>query len=187
MNTGQASDRIKAELRERAQATRRGLGPHRPALQLLLPLLDTLQPGKYVLTWLPARFEPDPTALAELTDRPLAVTRTPAESPLLTLHPLTPGTRLERHRLGFMQPAADSALLQPHDIGLALIPGLAFDAHGGRLGHGGGHYDRLLARLRGIPLVGVTHSSLLFDGIPMEEHDVPMTHVLTERGLYGCG
>ena len=110
-----------------------------------------------------------------------AVTRTPPSGPL-TLHPATGA--MERHRYGFPHPTADAFELQPRHISLALVPGMAFDRHGTRLGHGAGYYDELLARLPGdCPRVGVTCRDLLFDQLPSEPHDVPMTHLATEHGI----
>lgn len=175
---------LKVRLRAEARSRRRELAPHAPELQALRPMLNGLRPAEHVLTWLPTRFEPDPSELSAMTTQPLAVTRTAGDR--LTIHRLEPGMPLERHPLGFLQPPAGTPRLSPGQIGLALVPGLAFDRSGGRLGHGGGHYDRLLVQLRHIPLVGVTHSTLILAHVPMLEHDIRMTHLLTEQGLFEC-
>ena len=110
-----------------------------------------------------------------------AVTRTPPAGPL-TLHPAVGA--MEQHRYGFPQPTAEAFELQPRHISLALVPGVAFDRHGTRLGHGVGYFDELLARLPGdCPRVGVALSELVFDRLPSEPHDVPMTHLATEDGV----
>ena len=110
-----------------------------------------------------------------------AVTRTPPDGPL-TLHPAIGA--MEQHRYGFPQPTADAFELQPRHISLALVPGVAFDRHGTRLGHGVGYYDELLARLPDeCPRVGVARGELVFDRLPVEPHDVPMTHLATEHGV----
>lgn len=114
-----------------------------------------------------------------------AVTRTPPDGPL-TLHPATGA--MEQHRFGFPQPTADAFELQPHHISLALVPGVAFDRHGTRLGHGAGYYDELLACLpTECPRVGVTCRDLVFDQLPSEPHDVAMTHLATEDGITAVG
>lgn len=110
-----------------------------------------------------------------------AVTRTPDAGPL-TLHPAIGA--MEQHRYGFPQPTADAFELQPRHISLALVPGVAFDRHGTRLGHGVGYFDELLSRLPDdCPRVGVAPSELVFDRLPWEPHDVPMTHLATEDGV----
>lgn len=65
----------------------------------------------------------------------------------------------------------------------ALIPGLAFDAHGGRLGRGRGFYDRFLASIPHVPIVGVCFSCQLVPHIPMEEHDARVGAIITEQGV----
>ena len=114
-----------------------------------------------------------------------AVTRTPPDGPL-TLHPAIGA--MEQHRYGFPQPTADAFELQPRHISLALVPGVAFDRHGTRLGHGVGYYDELLARLpEDCPRVGVACRDIVFDQLPSEPHDVPMTHLATEDGVIDVG
>ncbi len=114
-----------------------------------------------------------------------AVTRTPPHGPL-TLHPAIGA--MEQHRYGFPQPTADAFELQPRHISLALVPGVAFDRHGTRLGHGVGYFDELLARLpKDCPRVGVTCRHLVFDQLPSEPHDVPMTHLATEDDVIAIG
>ena len=110
-----------------------------------------------------------------------AVTRTPPDGPL-TLHPATGA--MEQHRYGFPHPTADAFELQPRHISLALVPGVAFDRHGTRLGHGAGYFDELLARLpQDCPRVGVAPRELVFDRLPSEPHDMAMTHIATEDGV----
>ena len=63
-------------------------------------------------------------------------------------------------------------------IDLAIIPGMAFDKEGNRLGRGKGYYDRLLPLLQ-CPKVGLCFSFQLFDSIPCEKHDIPMDEIIT--------
>jgi 5-formyltetrahydrofolate cyclo-ligase len=110
--------------------------------------------------------------------------RYPGEGePRLTLHRLDPEA-LERHRFGFLQPVSTAVPMSPTDIDLVLVPGLAFDASGNRLGFGMGFYDRLLVELEAdVPRVGVTPAALLVPRLPEEDHDVRMTHLATEDGV----
>jgi 5-formyltetrahydrofolate cyclo-ligase len=92
---------------------------------------------------------------------------------------------IEVHRYGFRQPGPECAELDPGEVGMALVPGVAFDRRGGRLGHGKGHYDRLLPTLAGASaIVGVTAERLVSDHrLPTEPHDVAVGWLATERGV----
>jgi 5-formyltetrahydrofolate cyclo-ligase len=63
-----------------------------------------------------------------------------------------------------------------------VVPGLAFDTQGGRLGHGGGHFDRLLAHSDALR-VGLCFENRLVETLPMEPHDIPMDVVVTEMRI----
>ena len=64
-----------------------------------------------------------------------------------------------------------------------LVPGVAFDRSGNRLGHGGGHYDRMLAGTPGLR-VGIAFAFQVLDGIPAAAHDVHMHLLLTDQGVH---
>ena len=79
----------------------------------------------------------------------------------------------------------DSTLIRPPDqIDLVLVPGLAFDRSGGRLGRGGGYYDRWLAGFSGIT-AALCRDGLLMEAIPRLPHDLGVDLVITETSLYG--
>jgi 5-formyltetrahydrofolate cyclo-ligase len=68
-----------------------------------------------------------------------------------------------------------------------LVPGLAFDRAGRRLGYGAGYYDRLLARLPGVPRIAVAFSIQVIDQIPVDDHDLPVDILVTETQLTQLG
>jgi 5-formyltetrahydrofolate cyclo-ligase len=68
-------------------------------------------------------------------------------------------------------------------IDLVLVPGVAFDHEGGRLGFGGGYYDRLLPRL-GALRVGVAHPACIVTRVPVSETDVRMDYLALPDGIY---
>jgi 5-formyltetrahydrofolate cyclo-ligase len=73
----------------------------------------------------------------------------------------------------------------PADVDFFVVPGVAFDRHGGRLGHGRGYYDRLLAHARpDATLAGLCFEVQLVDEVPMSGHDVRLDYVVTELGVY---
>jgi 5-formyltetrahydrofolate cyclo-ligase len=78
-----------------------------------------------------------------------------------------------------------SKRLQPEDLDLVMVPGVAFDRRGARMGHGKGYYDKLLEHARvDTPLVALAFECQLFPEIPMAEHDVFMDKVVTELAAY---
>lgn len=82
---------------------------------------------------------------------------------------------------GVLEPN-DPQWMDPDGVALMVIPGVAFDRGGGRVGHGGGHYDRLLARASADCLkVGLCFECQVFDEVPLEETDVQMDIVVTEQ------
>ena len=94
--------------------------------------------------------------------------------------------RLVRHPFGMAEPAADLPTLPPEAIRLALVPGLAFDCHGWRLGYGGGYFDRFLKDFSGVS-VGIVFHALLLDEIPHGSFDVPMQWIVTEGDFFVTG
>lgn len=133
------------------------------------------------MLYLPLPDEVDVTPVIDNAGRLCSVTRTPSRG-RLTLHPAN--SPRERHRYGFEQPLADAPRADPDRVGVVLVPGLAFDLRGGRLGRGGGYYDRFLPTLPSAARrLGVTLESLVVEALPTEPHDAPMTHLATESGV----
>ncbi len=66
---------------------------------------------------------------------------------------------------------------------LAIIPGLAFDAHGHRLGRGRGFYDRFLAGIPHVPVIGVCFACQVVPRVPTEQHDARVSTVITEQDV----
>jgi 5-formyltetrahydrofolate cyclo-ligase len=94
---------------------------------------------------------------------------------------LAPGTR------GIPEPRAGCPEIAPAAVDWVLVPGLAFDARGYRIGRGGGHYDRLLPLLRADVLRwALIHDCQWVDELPLEPHDVPLDGVVSPRRYYSA-
>lgn len=102
-----------------------------------------------------------------------------AKSPLV-FHRWVAGDALEVGNYNVKEPRADAPGLDPDII---LLPLLAFDAQGGRLGWGGGYYDRTLAAKPGAFAVGIAFDEQEVDACPMEAHDRRLDAVLTPSGF----
>jgi 5-formyltetrahydrofolate cyclo-ligase len=92
-------------------------------------------------------------------------------------------------RFGVLEPKSElrnaSRILPASSVDLIVVPGVAFDRHGGRMGHGLGYYDRLLADVQpSTVLVGLAFECQVFHDIPVETHDVSMDWVITESTVY---
>lgn len=123
--------------------------------------------------------EVDPTGLVERRPGSRWLTTRTGDDRWLTLHSID--ADMERHPYGYDQPVEGSAEEEPSSVDVFCVPGLAFDEHGGRLGHGMGYYDRLLSRARpGARFVAVTVERRIFPRIPMDRFDVRMHAVVTE-------
>jgi len=141
-------------------------------------LASRTQPGWVVVY----RAMPGEVNLEPLLSRPesgpFATTRTPdrGDGYALTVHPVD--APVERHPYGYLQPVADAPLVPDHEIGVVLVPALAFDRAGNRLGRGMGYYDRFLARLQnhGCVFVGITGGHVV-EELPTGRFDIPMSHL----------
>ena len=117
-----------------------------------------------------------------------------ARGKTLVLPRCEPGCRLSARRVtsleglipgafGILEPGPELPKADPGEIDLVLVPGLAFDRTGRRLGQGKGYYDRFLCTCSGRTM-GVCRRTL--DEIPTEDHDIRMDAVVTEDQVMYC-
>jgi 5-formyltetrahydrofolate cyclo-ligase len=75
--------------------------------------------------------------------------------------------------------------VSPGELDLVMVPGVAFDRQGSRMGHGFGYYDKLLQHARDdAPLVALAFECQLFPEIPTQAHDIFMDKIITEKAIY---
>jgi 5-formyltetrahydrofolate cyclo-ligase len=85
------------------------------------------------------------------------------------------------------EPAVSTAIIPPEDINCVMVPGIAFDRRGARLGFGKGYYDRFLCRLPATTYVcGLAFSVQIVQHVPDLPHDVRMQSLVTEQGVLLC-
>lgn len=176
----------KTALRRRMRSLRRQLCADAPDAGLRaaqgLPLARLPSPGAAAVYYAQGA-ELDPTPLAErLAGEGIAVALPVALSRDSQLHfrRWTPGEDLQPDAAGVPSPPAAAEVLTPR---LVVTPLLAFDRRGGRLGQGGGHYDRTLKNLRAagdVFVLGLAYAGQELDVIPMEPHDERLDAILTE-------
>jgi 5-formyltetrahydrofolate cyclo-ligase len=85
-------------------------------------------------------------------------------------------------RFGILAPPKTTVLLAPAQCDMVIVPGVAFDRQGNRLGRGKGYYDRYLPQVRGCR-VGVSFDVGVCESLPHEPHDVRMDVLITESGV----
>lgn len=78
-------------------------------------------------------------------------------------------------------------LVEPSSIDLVLAPGIAFDVRGRRIGYGGGYYDRFLLLVRAsTPVIGLAYESQIVYDIPVEQHDMSVDMIVSEKRIIDC-
>lgn len=88
---------------------------------------------------------------------------------------------LEQHSFGMEEPAAEGEPYEPCERDLILVPGLAFDQEGGRLGYGGGYYDRYLTKYPKPMTLGLSYTCQILEKIPLKEGDVRVKAVAVAK------
>ncbi|MFL5282011.1 MAG: 5-formyltetrahydrofolate cyclo-ligase [Rhodopila sp.] len=107
---------------------------------------------------------------------------TPKSGNPLSFRRWRPGDVMETERFGTLRPVGEEMVPD-----FLLIPLLAFDAVGGRLGYGAGYYDRTLAGLPGRFRLGCAYAAQQVDEVPVGPYDMRLDAVATERGILRCG
>lgn len=116
----------------------------------------------------------------------------PGKDPHLRFAPWSSGEEVQPNRYGIPEPVAPKTWYEPFQLDLVLVPLLAFDRRGHRLGYGGGYYDRSFAFLKEQVrpteplLVGVAYAFQELDEIQAEAWDVPLDFIVTDQELIDC-
>jgi 5-formyltetrahydrofolate cyclo-ligase len=117
---------------------------------------------------------------------PLALPAMQGKTEPLVFRTWRPGDQMAPAVWGISEPLASSPAVEPD---IVLVPLLAFDVRGFRLGYGGGFYDRTLARLRAmkpIVAIGIAYDEQRLDAVPHQGYDQPLDWVLTPSGPLQC-
>jgi 5-formyltetrahydrofolate cyclo-ligase len=145
-----------------------------------------------VMTYMPFREEADVYSLTEqlwMHGYTVAVPRVNPEDKQLDVRIVHGLADLETGAWGIREPNPSTTEAAALDaIAIVLVPGLAYDPAGGRLGYGGGFYDRFFERFERAGLqmpmkMGVCYNRQMIEHVPMESHDYAVDAVVTEQGI----
>jgi len=179
----------KQALRARILAARDALDPAQratgaQAIASRIAELPSFDGAATVLATLPFGSEWDVRPLAQAAldrGKSIVLPQVDAATRRLVLHrvedldaDVSPGFR------GIPEPVPRTAIVRPADIDCVLVPGVAFDPAGRRLGYGGGYYDRLLPHLRpGVARIAGAFDLQVVDEVPVDAHDLAVDVVVT--------
>lgn len=147
---------------------------------LTLPLFNQ---AKTILAYFSHRQEPDLSFLFTDTAHRWGFSRCVSNS--LFWHLWTPNDSVKNGAYGIIEPHPDATTITPAEVDLILVPCVACDYQGYRLGYGGGYYDRLLSfpEWSTKPTIGIVFEFAYLSVLPVEPWDKPLQSVCTEMGL----
>ena len=162
------------------------------AIILGLTALPSYQRARAPLLTLPFRSEWDTLPLvrhALAAGKMVALPRVDATTRMLVLHRIEDGVRdIEAGYRGIPEPLASCPRIDAAAIDWVLVPGVAFDREGRRLGYGGGFYDRLLQLIApSVPRVAGAYELQVTDGVPSAPHDARIDALVTPAQTFVIG
>lgn len=181
----------KTALRRSVRDARRSLSEHErreasEAISARIRLLPELLTTRVVLVYAASPYEVDVEAAANhLRTRGVRTLYPRVRGDDLDLVPVARLDELVDGHRGIREPRGPAA--DPGIVDAVLVPGVAFDLRGRRLGQGGGHYDRLLPQIDDAMRIGVAFTCQIVPQVPMDDHDIEMDLLVTERSVHRFG
>lgn len=148
--------------------------------------LSEFKSAKTVLCYYPIKGEPNILPLirhAQNEGKIIAFPISHVKERRLSFHILSDLSELSIGAYGIPEPPSELPELTSFSDSICLVPALAFDKIGRRLGYGGGYYDRFLSQFSGVKL-GLAYSNFYVDLLPAEKHDATVDIIITEEGGY---
>jgi 5-formyltetrahydrofolate cyclo-ligase len=98
---------------------------------------------------------------------------------------ITNSCKMAKRSFNIYEPVSGRKLPSLRQVVAVIVPGIAFDKKGNRLGFGGGYYDKFLKKLPKNSLkIALAFSSQIVKSVPSEKHDIKMDYVITEKGVF---
>ena len=189
----------RSTLRQSIRQKRRALSPQQQAtaahnLLTEIKKIPAIYKSKHLALYLPNDGELDPTPIVQWCWKMKKAVYLPVLHPLshnrLWFVRYTHRTPMTRNIYGILEPKTPYRCIRPAKmLDIVLLPLVAFDEQGGRLGMGGGYYDRTFSFIRQYNaqrprLIGLAHDLQKVDKLPIESWDVPLSCVVSDAGCY---
>ena len=181
---------LKSALRKQLKGARSGLDRTLQqqaadfAAQTIMKLPEWIS-ARCLASYLPLNDEFDPSAIdSAARERGMSVVYPRIVGPgTLEFSHWTPGEPLDTVQHGLQQPRQSAEAKSLSTIDVMLVPLVGWDRQGGRLGYGGGYYDRVLPTTNALT-IGLGFECQRVDALPKERHDQGLALVISERQLY---
>jgi 5-formyltetrahydrofolate cyclo-ligase len=183
----------KRSMRDTARSVRAGLTPDeisensRRICSLLLDELDGTDP---LMVYVSKPLEVDTHRLIDQLlgrNRKIVVPIIETETKTLRLSYLSCTSDLVASTFGVPEPVGREQPVDPREVRAVIVPMLGFDQRGHRLGYGAGYYDRFLSVNAHLLKIGLAFSCLESGDVPVDENDISMDVIITEKGIIRCG
>lgn len=153
--------------------------------------LSAFSPGESIGMYLPVQNEVDTRVLfrylLHLRAHPILPCCRKNEPGEMDFFPVRDKNDLQKGKFGIQEPCTrDQSAFDCSGVNTFILPGVAFDRQGYRLGFGGGYYDRFLSRAHFSMLVGAAYHFQLLPVLPVEPWDQPVNYVVTEKEIHNA-
>ena len=182
----------KASLRDSARRTRSALTPAQIAEmsgRICIHLLPMVKDSDPLMVYVSKPLEVDThSLLGHLleNDRGVVVPIIEKESKTLRLSRIKDPNHLVESTFQVREPIGNEIPARPEDVKAVIIPMLAYDRRGHRLGYGAGYYDRFLSAYPHLLRIGLAFSCQQVTEVPSDAHDIRMDLIITENGIIDC-
>jgi 5-formyltetrahydrofolate cyclo-ligase len=127
---------------------------------------------------------------ALIDNKKIYVPRTEFKTRLMDAVEIISLDNLIESEYGILEPSIEEPHIEPNELDLIVVPGVAFDRNGGRIGYGAGFYDRYFKKInkdniKKIQKLALAYDFQILENIPMNEHDVPVSYIITEKEFIG--
>lgn len=182
---------VKNQLRSRMSALRTGLPrkarqDYSEAMCNHILQLSCYKQARTIIGYCPIKKEVDPKLVIQTAfkdEKTIGFPRVNKQNGLLSLHSWSIGDSLSKSDMGVKEPDISAPLLELSEIDLILVPALAIDARGYRIGYGKGYYDRLLALIPDATTIAIVYDFQLVIEVPVTDGDIPLSMVVTDRRI----